>query len=1131
STYGIYTYGSNVYVKNNLVYITRGGTGTKYCLNFASTGVTTSGNNDLYMNAPAGTNSIGYYNVAWSTLAGWQGTGFDLSSVSLDPQFVNAGAGNYRPANVFLDNMGTPVGVTSDIFGLARSSTTPDVGVTEFISAACTTPPVPGTVTSTANPVCAGLNFSLSLTGGTAGSGQTYQWQSSPDNVTYTNITGAVSAVYTTSQTTSTWYRVAITCGGSTVLSAALQINTTAVSYATLPYTESFEDTWINGCDIREIPNNFWRSQPGTGNNSWRRYDDGVAAAWANPALGAYTPSATHGSYSARFHSYQASDGAMGSLDFYVNCNTGVATKRLRFDYINVTGDDTMQVLLSTDGGLTFTHLNGYTVDGSWDRKVINFVSTSATTVIRFRSTSDFGFSDIGIDNLSMFNLEDCSGTPVPGTTVSSNAVVCPGSPFSLSVNGLPLQNGLTYQWQSSANNITWTNISNATGETHTTAQVAATWYRIFITCANGNQSASSVPVFVPMRAPLYAPLPYAESFENTWVNGCDTRDIPNSFWNNNPATGDDSWRRHDDGASALWATNNGEYTPVAAQGSYSARFHSWNADDGAQGKFDLYINASTGAANKRLTFSYINTSGDDSLTVFLSQDGGVTFTRLDSVGLRSAWNQKVLFFNSTSATAVIRFQATSDFGNTDIGLDDILVAEWPDCSGTPNGGTTITTSSTVCIEPFTLSTSGISTGNGITYQWQESVDSLTWNNIPGATNISHTTAQVGTHWYRLVTLCAVSSLSANSTPVKVISPTPVSGVFTIDNSQLPGNGNFTTFNDAYDHIKCGINGPVTFNVHTGTGTYNEQLTMISVPGASAVNTVTFKGVGSGVLGFASTNTNERAVIKLKGTKHIIFDSLIINASLGTYGYGVQLMSNTDSNVVKNCTINLSTTSTTQNFAGIVVNGTDAGPISTGVVLSDDNIFSGNTITGGYYGITLAATFNNGGNGNNKILGNTIKDFYSYGIYVSGSYGTIIEKNMISRPTRTPVTDFYGIFFTTEKNSGCLVSKNRISNPFGGAPSSTAAFYGINFDNSSGSTGGNFNENTVSNNLIYDINGNGLVYAITNTASGYASYFHNTISLENISSISTAATRGFYQTGAASGIYFYNNIIDITRGG
>ena len=88
--------------------------------------------------------------------------------------------------------------------------------------------------------------------------------------------------------------------------------------------------------------------------------------------------------------------------------------------------------------------------------------------------------------------------------------------------------------------------------------------------------------------------------------------------------------------------------------------------------------------------------------------------------------------------------------------------------------------------------------------------------------------------------------------------------------------------------------------------------------------------------------------IGLKGTRNIIFDSLVIKANTGTYGYGVQLMSNTDSNEVKNCTINLSTTSSTQNFAGIVVNATDAGAVTAGTVLSDDNIFSGNTININY---------------------------------------------------------------------------------------------------------------------------------------------------------------------------------------
>jgi hypothetical protein len=45
------------------------------------------------------------------------------------------------------------------------------------------------------------VNFDLGITGGTSGSGQTYQWYSSPDNITYSPIAGATNAVLNDYQT------------------------------------------------------------------------------------------------------------------------------------------------------------------------------------------------------------------------------------------------------------------------------------------------------------------------------------------------------------------------------------------------------------------------------------------------------------------------------------------------------------------------------------------------------------------------------------------------------------------------------------------------------------------------------------------------------------------------------------------------------------------------------------------------------------------------------------------------------------------------------------------------------------------------------------------------------------------
>lgn len=90
-----------------------------------------------------------------------------------------------------------------------------------------------------------------------------------------------------------------------------------------------------------------------------------------------------------------------------------------------------------------------------------------------------------------------CSGTPAPGNTLSSVTSVCPGVNFNLSLQNAPALSGLSYQWQSSANGTTWSNINGATSPTLTTNQTAATFYRCQVTCS-GN-TGTSTPVLVAL--------------------------------------------------------------------------------------------------------------------------------------------------------------------------------------------------------------------------------------------------------------------------------------------------------------------------------------------------------------------------------------------------------------------------------------------------------------------------------------------------------------------------------------------------------------------------------------------------------------------------------------------------------
>ncbi|MFM8806883.1 MAG: GEVED domain-containing protein, partial [Sphingomonadales bacterium] len=126
----------------------------------------------------------------------------------------------------------------------------------DYATSGCSGTPAPGNTISSAASVCPGVNFSLSLQNATSGSGVTYQWQSSPDGSTWTNIAGATSPGLTRNQTAATFYRCQVTCSGNTGNSTALLVNLapTSACYCTPTYT--------TGCALGDAITNV--SIPGT---------------------------------------------------------------------------------------------------------------------------------------------------------------------------------------------------------------------------------------------------------------------------------------------------------------------------------------------------------------------------------------------------------------------------------------------------------------------------------------------------------------------------------------------------------------------------------------------------------------------------------------------------------------------------------------------------------------------------------------------------------------------------------------------------------------------------------------------------------------------------------------------------
>lgn len=80
---------------------------------------------------------------------------------------------------------------------------------------ACSGTPTAGSAAASVTSGCSSYTTALSLSGATGGCGITYQWQSSPDNSTWSNIAGATSVTYTATVSSNTYYRCVLTCAGS----------------------------------------------------------------------------------------------------------------------------------------------------------------------------------------------------------------------------------------------------------------------------------------------------------------------------------------------------------------------------------------------------------------------------------------------------------------------------------------------------------------------------------------------------------------------------------------------------------------------------------------------------------------------------------------------------------------------------------------------------------------------------------------------------------------------------------------------------------------------------------------------------------------------------------------------------
>jgi uncharacterized repeat protein (TIGR01451 family) len=86
-----------------------------------------------------------------------------------------------------------------------------------------------------------------------------------------------------------------------------------------------------------------------------------------------------------------------------------------------------------------------------------------------------------------------CTGTPFAGFVNANTATACPTTGVALNVTGYSVATGLAFQWQSSPDSITWTDVPTAISTIYSfSGLTATTYYRCMVSCVGSGMTAPS---------------------------------------------------------------------------------------------------------------------------------------------------------------------------------------------------------------------------------------------------------------------------------------------------------------------------------------------------------------------------------------------------------------------------------------------------------------------------------------------------------------------------------------------------------------------------------------------------------------------------------------------------------------
>ncbi|MEX0966024.1 MAG: CARDB domain-containing protein [Bacteroidia bacterium] len=321
-----------------------------------------------------------------------------------------------------------------------------------------------------------------------------------------------------------------------------------------------------------------------------------------------------------------------------------------------------------------------------------------------------------------------------------------------------------------------------------------------------------------------------------------------------------------------------------------------------------------------------------------------------------------------------------------------------------------------------------------------------------------------------------------------------LSGIYSIGGT----NPDFPTFTDAVDALNNGgVSGAVTFKVRNGT--YNEQILIGSVPGASSSNTITFESenLDSSLVTLSfSGNSSKNYVVYLKGARYVTFRNMGIKATGSHYGRVIWMTDRCENVSFSNNHIT-GNSATYYYYYPMLIHMGYSGRAKNVVI--ENNYFEN-----GNYGV-LAEGYNTSNPETGlKIEDNIFDDQFRYGLYLSFQASPSIQGNQMH--TARGYQGHYNIYIYYASGTP-VIAANRIDNESGNIGIYLYAFSG-NFSN----------RMRLVNNFI-SVAGSSYPRALLISNCNYVNIYFNSLNIYGTDSLNSRAL----EVTSSSSIYAQNN--------